>query len=55
MNQRRTDLFPFMLILILSLFAFMVLLSVIDMVLIGASVAVVLLPLHHRIRYFPPA
>jgi predicted PurR-regulated permease PerM len=55
MNQRRTDLFPFMLILILTLFAFMVFLSVIDMVLIGASVAVVLIPLHHRIsRYTKP-
>lgn len=55
MNQTRTDLFPFMLILILSLFAFMVFLSVIDMVLIGASLAVVLLPLHHRIsKYMLP-
>ncbi len=49
MNQRRTDLFPFVLILGLSLLAFLVFLSIIDMVLIGASVAVVLLPLHHRI------
>jgi predicted PurR-regulated permease PerM len=55
MNRRRTDLFPFMLILILSLFAFMVLLSVIDMLLIGASVAVVLIPLQHRIsKYTQP-
>ena len=55
MNQRRTDLFPFLLILILSLFAFMVFLSVIDMVLIGTSVAVVLMPLHHRIsKYTQP-
>jgi len=52
MNQPRTDLFPFLLILILSVFAFMVYLSVIDMVLIGASLAVVLLPLHHRISKF---
>ncbi len=49
MNQRRTDLFLFVLILGLSLLAFLVFLSIIDMVLIGASVAVVLLPLHHRI------
>ncbi len=49
MNQRRTDLFLFVLILGLSLLAFLVYLSIIDMVLIGASVAVVLLPLHHRI------
>ncbi len=49
MIQRRTDLFPFVLILVLSLLAFLVFLSIIDMVLIGASVAVVLLPLHHRI------
>ena len=55
MNQPRTDLFPFLLILILTLFAFMVFLSVIDMVLIGASLAVVLLPLHHRISgYMQP-
>ena len=49
MNQRRTDLFPFVLILVLSLLAFLVFFSIIDMVLIGASVAVVLMPLHHRI------
>jgi predicted PurR-regulated permease PerM len=55
MNQPRTDLFPFLLILILTLFASMVFLSVIDMVLIGASLAVVLLPLHHRIsKYVQP-
>jgi predicted PurR-regulated permease PerM len=49
MNQRRTDLFPFVLIIVLSLLAFLVFLSIIDMVLIGASIAIVLMPLHHRI------
>jgi predicted PurR-regulated permease PerM len=55
MTQRRTDLFLFVLILGLSLLAFLVFLSIIDMVLIGASVAVVLMPLHHRIMKYTKA
>jgi len=55
MNSHRTDLFPFVLIIVLTLIAFVIFWSVMDMVLLGASVAVVLLPLHHRIiKYTKP-
>jgi predicted PurR-regulated permease PerM len=49
MKQLRADLLPFILIILLTLIAFVIFWSVMDMVLLGASLAVVLLPLHHRI------
>jgi predicted PurR-regulated permease PerM len=50
MNQfRNPDLFLFVLIVAFTLIAFVVLWSVMDMVLLGASLAVVLLPVHHYI------
>jgi predicted PurR-regulated permease PerM len=55
MKQSRADLFPFILIVVLTLIAFAIFWSVMDMVLVGASIAVVLLPLHHRIlKYTRP-
>ena len=55
MKSHRTDLFPFVLIIVLTLIAFVIFWSVMDMVLLGASIAVVLLPLHHRIlKYTRP-
>ncbi len=52
MKSHRTDLFPFVLIIVLTLIAFVIFWSVMDMVLLGASLAVVLLPLHHRISKY---
>lgn len=52
MKSHRTDLFPFVLIIILTFIAFVIFWSVMDMVLLGASIAVVLLPLHHRISKY---
>ena len=49
MKQLNSDLFPFVLFLILTLIGFIVFWSVADMVILGASLAVVLIPLHHRI------
>lgn len=49
MKSSLADLFPFILIVVLTLIAFAIFWSVMDMVLVGASIAVVLLPLHHRI------
>ncbi|HXX55645.1 MAG TPA: AI-2E family transporter [Methanoregula sp.] len=49
MKPFRADLYPSVLLVALTLLAFMVLWSVMDMVLLGASLAVVLMPLHHRI------
>ena len=55
MKSHRTDLFPFVLIIVLTLIAFVIFWSVMDMVLLGASIAVVFLPLHHRIlKYTKP-
>src|SRR5665811_2160144 len=55
MKSHRTDLFPFVLIIVLTLISFVIFWSVMDMVLLGASIAVVLLPLHHRIlKYARP-
>jgi predicted PurR-regulated permease PerM len=55
MKSNRTDLFPFVLIIVLTLISFVIFWSVMDMVLLGASIAVVLLPLHHRIlKYARP-
>lgn len=52
MKPQWTDLLPFVLILVLTLIAFVTFWSVMDMVLVGASIAVVLLPLHHRIQKY---
>jgi predicted PurR-regulated permease PerM len=46
---RSHDLFPFAVIGIITLVAFMVFWSVMDMVLLGGSLAIVLMPLHHRL------
>lgn len=55
MKPHRTDLLPFILIIVLTLIAFVIFWSVMDMVLVGASIAVVLLPLHHRLlKYTRP-
>jgi predicted PurR-regulated permease PerM len=55
MKSHRTDLFPFVLIIVLTLIAFVIFWLVMDMVLLGASVAIVLLPMHHRIlKYTRP-
>jgi len=49
MKQLYSDLFPFALLVILILVGFIAFWSVADMVILGASLAVVLIPLHHRI------
>jgi predicted PurR-regulated permease PerM len=49
MKQLKTDLLPFILFLVLILAAFIAFWSIMDMVILGASIAVVLIPLHHRI------
>ena len=49
MKQIYSDLFPFALLVILILVGFIAFWSVADMVILGASLAVVLIPLHHRI------
>jgi predicted PurR-regulated permease PerM len=49
MKQLYSDLFPFILFVVLTLAAFIVFWSFMDMVILGASLAVVLIPLHHRI------
>jgi len=55
MNVFRSDQFPFILMVILALAGIIVLWSIMDMVLLGASLAIVLLPLHHRLtRYSRP-
>lgn len=55
MKSHRTELFPFVLIIALTLVAFVIFWSIMDMVLLGASIAIVLLPLHHRIlKYTRP-
>lgn len=46
---RSNDLFPFAVIGIITLIAFVVFWSVMDMVLLGGSLAIVLMPLHHRL------
>ena len=46
---RSHDLFPFAVIGIITLIAFIVFWSVMDMVLLGGSLAILLMPLHHRI------
>ena len=49
MKPFRAELYPSILLVLLTVIAFGVLWSVMDMVLLGASLAVVLMPLHHRI------
>jgi predicted PurR-regulated permease PerM len=49
MKQLDSDLFPFTLFVLLILMGFFVFWPVADMVVLGASLAVVLIPLHHRI------
>jgi len=46
---RSHDLFPFAVIGVITLIACIVFWSVMDMVLLGASLAIVLMPLHHRL------
>jgi predicted PurR-regulated permease PerM len=46
---KNTDLFPIAIIGILTVIAFIVFWSVMDMVLLGGSLAIVLMPLHHRL------
>jgi predicted PurR-regulated permease PerM len=46
---RNSDFFPLIIIGIITVIAFMVFWSVLDMVLLGASLAIVLMPLHHRL------
>ena len=46
---KNTDLFPIAMIGIITVIAFMVFWSVMDMVLLGGSLAIVLMPLHHRL------
>ncbi|MEN6395863.1 MAG: AI-2E family transporter [Methanoregula sp.] len=50
------DLYPFLIILFLTAVSFVIFWSVLDMVVLGVSLAVVLLPLHKKLlRYFHPA
>jgi predicted PurR-regulated permease PerM len=49
MNVFRSDQFPLILMVILTLAGLIVFWSIMDMVLLGASLAIVLLPLHHWI------
>jgi predicted PurR-regulated permease PerM len=46
---KNTDLFPIIILGIITVVAFIVFWSVMDMVLLGASLAIVLMPLHHRL------
>jgi len=48
MIRIRADQFPSIFLVILTILAFAVFWSIMDMVLIGASLAIVLIPLHHR-------
>jgi predicted PurR-regulated permease PerM len=48
MKQLNADFFPSILLIIFTLAAFIIFWSVMDMVILGASLAVVLIPLHHR-------
>ena len=49
MKPLNADLFPFILLVVFIIAAFIIFWSVMDMVILGASLAVVLIPLHHRI------
>ena len=48
MIRIRADQFPFILFIFLLVLAFVAFWSIMDMVLLGASLAIVLIPLHHR-------
>ena len=48
MIRIRADQFPFILLILLLLVAFVAFWSIMDMVFLGASLAIVLIPLHHR-------
>ncbi len=50
MNVFRSDQFPFILMVILAVAGIIVFWSIMDMVLLGASLAIVLLPLHDRLK-----
>lgn len=55
MAQIRADQFPLILMVILAVIVMIFFWSVMDMVLLGASLAVILLPVHHRVsRKVPP-
>lgn len=49
MNRIRADQFPSILLIVLIIIAFAVFWSIMDMVLLAASLAVVLIPFHHRL------
>lgn len=49
MAQFRADQFPLLLMVILAIIVMILFWSVMDMVLLGASLAVILIPLHHRV------
>ena len=49
MIRIRADQFPSIILVILTILAFAIFWSIMDMVLLGASLAVVLIPLHHRL------
>jgi predicted PurR-regulated permease PerM len=56
MNRVDKDLYPFFMVLFLTVVALVIFWPILDMVVLGASLAVVLLPLHHRlVRYTRPA
>jgi predicted PurR-regulated permease PerM len=52
MTRMDKDLYPFFIVLFLSVVALVLFWSVLDMVIIAASLAVVLLPLHHRLLQY---
>ena len=55
MIRIRADQFPSILLILLTILAFVVFWSIMDMVLLGASLAIVLIPLHHRLsRHMRP-
>jgi predicted PurR-regulated permease PerM len=51
MNRIRADQLPSILLILLIIIAFAVFWSIMDMVLLAASLAIVLLPLHHRLSH----
>jgi len=52
MIRIRADQFPSILLILLTILAFAVFWSIMDMVLLGASLAIVLIPLHHRLSQY---
>ncbi len=52
MIRIRADQFPSILLILLTILAFAVFWSIMDMVLLGASLAIVLIPLHHRLSHY---